>query len=279
MSLAQVQALAQKGKRAEANALLKRIIQQQPSADAWYVAAKLTEDSKLASKYLQRALMYDPNHRHAHAMLRELRGRDVHQAEIAGTVAFDLLKEVQNFGLNRSYLRPLMEPIGPWGRTAVVVGLFAFIVFFNLRMIGFMNEPDTAAAAADEFRPVLVQADVPALRQMDTEPLVTHFSSLGFGVQVLPAPAESFALQMVELYINDSGATQAIQIYLYDYAEGTLIDGIAYAAGQTDKSYRIDGSTIVVYPATLRPELIDYMAEAMQYAPFHEPIALPDDEA
>lgn len=60
------------GDQARARKLLKPILQQAPSADAWTLAAMVTENDQQAVKCLKRALALDEWHSTANRMLYEI---------------------------------------------------------------------------------------------------------------------------------------------------------------------------------------------------------------
>lgn len=58
--------------RKQALSMLQLLIKQKPSAEAWYLAAKLTQDREKKIQYLRTALLFDHTHRLSQKYLREL---------------------------------------------------------------------------------------------------------------------------------------------------------------------------------------------------------------
>lgn len=61
-TLQEVKLALKSGDRQSAAALLRRVLETDPSADAWYLAARLSADREQMLKCLHRALELDPNH-------------------------------------------------------------------------------------------------------------------------------------------------------------------------------------------------------------------------
>ncbi|MBN1284461.1 MAG: hypothetical protein JXB47_03605 [Anaerolineae bacterium] len=72
-SLREVKAAIQQGDKQRARVLLRPILQKDPTADAWYLAARVASSREQAAQYLQRALRLDSNHAPAKKMLAHLK--------------------------------------------------------------------------------------------------------------------------------------------------------------------------------------------------------------
>ncbi|MBZ0298003.1 MAG: hypothetical protein K8L99_35950 [Anaerolineae bacterium] len=71
-----VMAALSAGDRAHARRLLRPMLEQEPSADLWVLAAQASETPGQKQVCLERALALDPNHAEAKQQLRRLRGED-----------------------------------------------------------------------------------------------------------------------------------------------------------------------------------------------------------
>ncbi len=71
-SLADVQRMLKQGDRKRAALILQRVLKENPSADAWYLAARLTKSADKTQTYLQNALKLDPNHARSQQALAKI---------------------------------------------------------------------------------------------------------------------------------------------------------------------------------------------------------------
>jgi hypothetical protein len=76
-SLNDVRAALAQGDKTRAHSMLKDILQREPSAEAWYLAAQIAGNREMQVRYLQRVLAFDNNHARARLMLRKLGEREV----------------------------------------------------------------------------------------------------------------------------------------------------------------------------------------------------------
>ncbi len=76
-TLIEVRNALKNGDKATARQLLKEVLKEKPSADAWFLAARLSDSRESAIKNLQRALVMDPKHGQARRMLEDLGGEKV----------------------------------------------------------------------------------------------------------------------------------------------------------------------------------------------------------
>lgn len=69
-SLSAVKLAIKRGKKEDALYLLRKVMKEQPTAECYYLAAKLAPNNIMARKQLQRALDLDPSHEPSHMMLQ-----------------------------------------------------------------------------------------------------------------------------------------------------------------------------------------------------------------
>lgn len=97
--------------RKQAATLLQVLLEQKPSADAWYLASKLTNDQTKKIRYLRTAIFLDPKHHKSLDYLRELgEGSGGLHHIIAGGVG-DLLQEQANSSFLLRNLSPTMQRV------------------------------------------------------------------------------------------------------------------------------------------------------------------------
>lgn len=73
-SIYEVEEALRDGDTALARQLLQELVQEHPSADAWFLAARITRNQEIRVKYLKRALALDPAHQKSRELLQELGG-------------------------------------------------------------------------------------------------------------------------------------------------------------------------------------------------------------
>ena len=73
--LIDIRAAVRRGDKDEARRMLKTFLRESPSAEGWYLAARVSNSKETAIKHLQRALIMDPNHIQAKRMLDKLGGK------------------------------------------------------------------------------------------------------------------------------------------------------------------------------------------------------------
>lgn len=120
-SLYDVQNAIEDGNRDEAVAMLSRILSEKPSADAWYLAAKVAKDKDEAIRHLNRALLYDPEHPRARGALERLGGK----VSATGGLGADLAQSVAQS--TRGI--PILRDLPPFAQLVVIaLALFGVIV-------------------------------------------------------------------------------------------------------------------------------------------------------
>ncbi len=73
----QVKAIIKSGDKNRARQLLREILKNEPSADAWYLAAYVATNDQQRIKFLENALSEDPFHEHAAVALEKIKRPDL----------------------------------------------------------------------------------------------------------------------------------------------------------------------------------------------------------
>src|SRR4051812_44525924 len=104
-NLTEVQMALKQGDKAKATQLLKVILQKNPSADAWVMAARMTSNPENAKLHLQRALAFDSKHVKARDMLRDMGVQPMSaSAALTGGLLPAFRSELEKFGANKPIL-------------------------------------------------------------------------------------------------------------------------------------------------------------------------------
>src|SRR5690349_6050771 len=105
-NLTEVQMALKQGDKAKAAQLLKTVLHNNPSADAWVMAARMTSSPDTAKQHLHRALAFNPKHVKARDMLRDLGGTPMSTSSaITNGLMPALQAELQKFGEHKPLLK------------------------------------------------------------------------------------------------------------------------------------------------------------------------------
>lgn len=147
-NLYDVQDALSNGQRKEAITMLEEVLREAPTANAWYMAALITNNEREKVRHLQRALLLDPDHEQSKAMLKKL-GKSSQ-----GGLGRSFLEEIQQAILDQSARSPFLSRLPrsmQLGAALLVVvfiiGLFGVTVALFLELGG-PQVSDTAPTAA-----------------------------------------------------------------------------------------------------------------------------------
>lgn len=137
-TLADVRYALKQGNKQEAAKLLQQVLKERPSADAWFLAACLTQNEQKKVKYLQQALRFDSKHIESRQMLQSLTGKREF------TARDQIVGEVESIVGEST----LLQRLAPWMRLPAF--LFVVIVAFAITQwaVGLLLRPPEPA-----FRP------------------------------------------------------------------------------------------------------------------------------
>lgn len=121
--------------RRTAARMLTEIIQEKPSAEAYYLAALLSKDKDKARAHLKRALSYDSRHKKANQLWIELGGKPL-RVKTGGLPVMDrVVGFFQDFGTNIPGIGPFLNRMHPNVRGGLVAALFIMLIAIMLVVI------------------------------------------------------------------------------------------------------------------------------------------------
>jgi hypothetical protein len=126
-TLIEVQDALEDGDKRSAIRILKVLLQEKPSAEAWYMAAQITRDEDKAITYLNRALVANPTHRNSLEMLNRLGVSQKHFSTMLREETFGFLSAQSQRSPLLRWMRPEFRFLAVGMLLAVVVYAFIFV--------------------------------------------------------------------------------------------------------------------------------------------------------
>lgn len=226
------------GDRANAMRLLAEVIQTEPSAQAWYLAAQLTSDREKALRHLKRALLLDPKHADSLRMLRELGAEknftlDDLKEEVVETLEYEhqRLPVVRNLSKRQAL-------IGALALTVVVIGALVLLARL-LRPAGPSLVPDQAPQAA-------------AVTIVPIRTVWQHFQNSALPLQTMTRGASASGRHSIQLTVRDTtGALVQVSVLVYDSIPALIGDRDTLDALEAQGTVVGVANVRLAYPLTL----------------------------
>lgn len=271
-SLADVQRMIKQGDRKRAALILQRVLKENPSADAWYLAARMTKNQQKTRTYLQNALKLDPGHQRSRQALLDVMGQD-------GAASTE--DDLRTTGTSEE-----KRPRPAWQRFAILGGFLLVIIVVTLVALNAFTpqlfEPAPApqpvaqsssnTAVDDSDADVggsnittggaVFPTDVPAantptpvpppieIQAVDAQILTDHFALTFFGGELTDAQTETSAAQAWN--IQFAGSDTPAQVLLYESTDAMAADSDYFTqqvrSGQVVETYH---TVAVLYDTTL----------------------------
>lgn len=239
-SLYDVQDAWEDGKRREAVALLRDILREDPSANAWYMAATMTNDKNEKVRHLQRALQLNPSHRQSQQLLERL---GVKNASFGGTV----VSEVGESIFERTRRFPIIGQLPP-AVQLLFAAVIVFIVVYALTLIA-----SGVGEVAQDVSEQIEQNNLPptpvALSEYGMTDVLNRLQAVGAGITetvLLEDTGVSSAVVRRITYAGTDGNTRQADIIVFSSI--AAIDG-AYLQ-QTQRFNYVEGRANVVAVAS-----------------------------
>lgn len=227
--------------------LLTEVIQAEPSAQAWYLAARLTNDRDKALRHLKRALLLDPAHSDSLVMLRQLGGEkaitlDDVKEEVVQTLEYEhkRLPVVRNLSRRQTL-------VGALALAVVVIGTLVLLAQL-LRSAGPSLVPDQAPQAA-------------AVTIVPLGTVWQHFQNSDLPIQSMARGPAASGRHSIEMTIRDtSGQLVPVSVLVYDSIPALIGDRDTLDAYESQGHLLGAANTRLAYPATVS----GYMARQLE---------------
>gem|GEM_PF-6118898 len=155
-----------RGDKKQALKLLKETLTKNPSAEAWYLAAQLSNDDTKKKQYLQRALKLDKRHVKSLNMLNDLGSTTQQSSDGFLTRAWYF---VEDFGQDSR----LLGGMGHYQRISIVLSTFVMVI------AGFLVILSSIFSGSDASTPPVVERleAEPLPFNLETDTFINHFES------------------------------------------------------------------------------------------------------
>ncbi|MAU10205.1 MAG: hypothetical protein CL607_10315 [Anaerolineaceae bacterium] len=252
--------------RRSAARMLTEIIQETPSAEAYYLAARLSKDKDKARAHLKRALSYDSRHKKANQMWIELGGKPL-QVKKGGLPIVDrVVGFFQDFGTNIPGIGPILNRMHPNVRGGLVAALFIMLIALNVILL--MQFLGTPASAAEEN--VVVQAQ-PTMDATATPIAAPSYEEIVISAGTLESyfADNGYGMRPIANYIGDTASQQFLLTGQLPYDVYVLVyDSLAAASSDQyrdmyDATYVADGfgNVRLYFPINVDDETVDALVE------------------
>lgn len=247
-NLSEVRHALKQGDKSKAASLLKIVLKQNQTAEAWYLAAKLATKDDTRLKYLRQAIRLDPGHLGAQEMLGELK----HDGSGMGLMG-GIVEELQSFGENNRWLgrlSPQQRMYSALGIFGLIIVVFAGLIFINLRP----DEPATVYIPpssrpdpifAEQFAELLARHDI-TLASFEALELTEAERNIENPTLPVVLNAKYSAV------ITHADTTSQMTVYFYDSDRSAWGDQRRIANLLTDEEHNafFAGNLALVYPNT-----------------------------
>lgn len=236
--LYEVRDALKQGDRKTATSLLKQILQDNPSAEAWVIAAQLSSSPETQLKYAKNALRLDKNNRAAADLVRALTPRPSSAS-------------AEEDASERSMRPPLFANRG---LRLALFGLLTFLIVTGggLLLLRLTNPPVP-------IPPTPLPFVAPLLEQYRQTIAATGLTIVN--AQELPSPANLSAIQHLQFTVQDidysvKPVDYLVSVYLYptEFDQATLRADeadLTQNAQQNNSEVRLAFNAVLVYPKIL----------------------------
>ena len=258
-NMIEVQMAFKNGDKAKAAQLLKTVLHQHPTADAWVMAARLTSNPETAKMHLQRALAYEPKHIKARDMLRDLGGVPMSTSEaLTGGLLPVIRAELEKFGANK----PILKNLSPSQRMFTALGLYVVVIAVLLTLVSTLLAPPVEIPLPPNTVFPVYQGET-LINQWTTEGLnLSKIENIAQTPQALPKEALTFAL-------TDDAGSHEVTVFLYADIAGIVNDRHHLTALIADGKNKIDfiQTAVIIYPADMNKATVSLLESVFNPAP------------
>lgn len=243
LTIADVRAAVNQGDRKQAMEMLKAILSENPSADAWYLAARMSKDKDRAIKYLRRALLIDSHHSQSLALMEKLGGQRKGFLGSIGEELADIIHE-------QAKKSPLLKRLSPRNQL-IVVGLMTVII-----VIGFIF------ALSNFFKPAATGLYVPEVAP-DAAPVVRlninqvkdNFVANGYeltGLRTSNRAGTAAGQTVIFNLIDQYGTWHIISVRVYHDLTALISDQANLSAQEETANVIAISNAVLIYPKSLQ---------------------------
>lgn len=250
-TLGEIQTAITTKNRKQAAEMIQTLIQQKPSADAWYLAAQMTTDRDTKIHYLRTALLLDRHHQKSQDALRQLGER---AGNYYSNFAYNLLHILKEH-INRS---PLLRPFPP----AIQLTFVAVLGIFLVVMVGVLISGLLASRG-----PVL-SADgpsTPAVEFFSTSQIQNVFTTGELDIMFTELKRDNaIGKDIIQLDVRDVGnRARTVEVFVYDNVQAIINDQNTLAIYEQATHILAYANIVVVYPLDMSDSSITHLVDIM----------------
>lgn len=267
-TLSDVRAALKRGDRQGAIQTLKVVLREKPSADAWYLAATLTNDKSTAINYLQRALKYNAGHDKARDMLRQLGGE-----QKSATWFSNIFAEMQDFGKNNRVLGRLPPQMRAVALSLMILAASTVSCIMLINLLTPRTPPGRLTPA--EVTPETLPTGRPMM-QVSSSMLIRHFNASGLKIAAITpaaAPASAWVSEEYVMTVEDAAGPKEVTLYIYKTLSDLVQDRERLAAQSQGQHAAVNYNVAMIYPTNLESTVAALLESTFNTAPATEPSA------
>jgi hypothetical protein len=250
LALVEVKNAMEAGDRKHAFDLLKTILNEEPNADAWYMAARLTRDDDRRQKHLRRVLLLNPNHRGAQQMLDNMGIRNAPDTFFGrmGAEFKDMLHEQAQ----KSILLRRFSPRNQFIIFGVII--IVIIIAFMLALTNLLTPkgPVIADVAATPI-PVEIISPNNVVKWLRTTDLET------FSLVQARDPYNKDKHSVKFGMYDTNNSWQMVNILVYDTVSALIADQQSLKVHEASANVMAKSNVILIYPMEMSSDTATYL--------------------
>jgi hypothetical protein len=244
LTIADVRSAIEQGDKPRAVQMLQIILTENPSADAWYVAARLTHDNKTAVRYLRRALMIDPDHRRA-AMMLEKMGE---QQQGVGGHVLDEIIDMLHEQANKSILLKRLNP----RQQLIALGVMALVIVVGF-VISISSLLNAMSSASETLYVPEVAPRAERVMDLNVNMVADHLVANGYELANLTITGRAGTTrgETLSFSILATSGNYAITIRVYEDLSALIGDREDIGYQEAVANVITEDNAVLIYPRTL----------------------------
>ncbi len=246
-TLKDVRAAMKQGDMPRAVEIIKTILKENPSADAWYQAARMSTDNANAQSCLRQALMLDPKHGPSLTLMRSLGGES---KTFFGHLSDEIIIMIYEQSDKSLLLRRF-----PRQAQLAVVGVATALI-----LIGFLV---SSAMLVSSLRAAMPQPypTVEPVKLVSVEEMLDRFSQSGLEMLDVQETTDARGARIVQFDLEgEQGKRYSVVVRVYDSVSALIAEWNASAT--PDPMLRVVGApnAVLLYPVRLDISLANQLA-------------------
>lgn len=248
-----------KHEKRQAVEMMKTVLSRNPTADAWFLAAKMTRDQDKAIVYLNRAIMLNPRHKDSLAMLKSLGVTPKTSSRMIIDEFFGFIHDQSNKSILLRHLKPGQQVAAFMIVVAIIIGSFGF---------AFSN----AIAAAQQPEVVIPQV-APAAASIVTlheDTVIDHFATSSLPISTPQRELndhEMFGTTIRFTLTDRAGQQHQITVLVYRNIASLVDDQANLKAYETFSTVVGKSNAMLIIPQAVPADLAQQLINTFKVTP------------